>query len=80
MKTLVSSLIALSLFACVQVQADEELPVAPADLVQELTQMCLDWAKDDDVQASEIKKYVLNCVNDELEATGYQKVKDVNIK
>ncbi|MEJ6474553.1 hypothetical protein [Pseudoalteromonas piscicida] len=80
MKTLASSLIALSLLACVSAQANEELPVAPADLVQELTEMCLDWAKDDDVQASELKKYVLNCVNDELDATGYQKVKDVDIK
>ncbi|MDW7549978.1 hypothetical protein [Pseudoalteromonas peptidolytica] len=80
MKTLTSSLIALSLFASTLLKANDELPVAPADLVQELTEMCLDWAKDDEVQASELKRYVLSCVNDELQATGYQKVKDVEIK
>ncbi|MEI5638402.1 MULTISPECIES: hypothetical protein [unclassified Pseudoalteromonas] len=80
MKTMVSSLFAMALFASSAAVANSELNPAPADLIQELTEMCLDWAKEDEVQTAELKSYVLNCVNDELEASGYDKVTDVDIK
>ncbi|MFC3034564.1 hypothetical protein ACFOEE_18850 [Pseudoalteromonas fenneropenaei] len=53
---------------------------APKDLVADLTQMCADWAKDDGIEAAALKKYVLDCVNEELSANGYQTVTDVEIK
>ncbi|MFY8328288.1 hypothetical protein [Pseudoalteromonas sp. ZZD1] len=52
---------------------------ASAETIQEYTEMCLDWAKDDDISNEALKPYVLKCVNDELETEGYKKVTDVNI-
>ncbi|WP_440055800.1 hypothetical protein ACSLBF_06530 [Pseudoalteromonas sp. T1lg65] len=80
MKTFKSSLIALTLLGSVSVLADDSLPVAPAELVEDLTEMCVSWAKDDGIEQAELKNYVLNCVNEELEANGYQKVTTVEIK
>lgn len=56
-----------------------EAPEASAEMIKEYTEMCLNWAKDDDISNEELKPYVLKCVNDELEAEGYKKVKDVQI-
>ncbi|WP_404340310.1 hypothetical protein [Pseudoalteromonas mariniglutinosa] len=56
-----------------------EAPEASAEMIQEYTEMCLNWAKDDDISNDELKLYVLNCVNDELEAEGFKKVTDVKI-
>ncbi|MCQ8876926.1 hypothetical protein NQT69_02610 [Pseudoalteromonas shioyasakiensis] len=52
---------------------------ASAETIQEYTEMCLDWAKDDDISNEALKPYVLKCVNDELESEGYKKITDVNI-
>lgn len=60
--------------------ADDAKEQAPAEMVAELTQMCTDWAKDDNVEAGALKKYVLDCVNEELLSNGYQAVTDVEIK
>lgn len=57
----------------------DDAPQAPTELVQEFTEMCLGWATDDDISGSDLKPYVLKCVNDELEAEGYKKVKDITI-
>lgn len=56
-----------------------EAPEASAEMIKEYTEMCLNWAKDDDISNDELKPYVLKCVNDELEAEGYKKVNDVQI-
>ena len=60
--------------------ANDELPVAPTETVTEYTQMCLDWAKEDDTDEQNLYQYVLDCVNDELNAAGYQGVQKVDIK
>ena len=57
----------------------EDAVDAPEEIIQEFTEMCIDWAKDDDISDSELKAYVLKCVNDELTAEGYKKVTDVKI-
>lgn len=67
-------------FAGNVVANDEAKEKAPAEMVTELTQMCLDWAKDDAVEATSLKKYVLDCVNGELTSNGYQPVEDVDVK
>ncbi|CCQ12238.1 hypothetical protein PALB_31390 [Pseudoalteromonas luteoviolacea B = ATCC 29581] len=58
----------------------EAKEAAPAEMIAELTQMCTDWAKDDAVEASVLKKYVLDCVNEELAANDYLPVTDVDVK
>ncbi|WP_462158529.1 hypothetical protein [Pseudoalteromonas sp. GB56] len=60
--------------------ANDDLPVAPTETVTEYTQMCLDWAKEDDIDEQSLYQYVLDCVNDELTAAGYQTVEKVDIK
>lgn len=57
----------------------EDAVDAPEEIIQEFTEMCLDWAKDDDISNVELKPYVLKCVNDELTSEGYKKVTDVKI-
>ncbi|MEH6554255.1 hypothetical protein, partial [Pseudoalteromonas tetraodonis] len=39
---------------------------ASAETIQEFTEMCVSWAKEDDVSNEELYNYVLKCVNDEL--------------
>jgi hypothetical protein len=58
--------------------ADESIK-ASAETVKEYTEMCVNWAKDDQVISEEIYAYVLQCVNDELESEGYQAVSSVKI-
>ncbi|TMO43490.1 hypothetical protein [Pseudoalteromonas ruthenica] len=60
--------------------ANDDLPVAPEEIIKEHTQMCLDWATEDDIDAQSQYQYVLDCVNDELSDNGYQHVQQVNIK
>ena len=52
---------------------------ASAETIQEFTEMCVSWAKEDDVSNEELNAYVLKCVNDELESEGYKKVSSVKI-
>lgn len=78
-KTMLTLLIA-PLFSVVAAFAvAEDVVDAPEEIIQEFTEMCLDWAKDDDISNVELKPYVLKCVNDELTAEGYKKVTDVKI-
>ncbi|MEM0514391.1 hypothetical protein WCN91_02885 [Pseudoalteromonas sp. YIC-827] len=60
--------------------ASDDLPVAPEETLKEYTQMCLDWAREDDIDEQSLYKYVLDCVNDELTSAGYQTVEKVDIK
>lgn len=81
MNKLLSIVGALTLvFAGSVVANDEGKEKASAEMIAELTQMCLDWSKDDGVEAASLKKYVLDCVNGELTANGYEAVTDVDIK
>ncbi|MGO2013095.1 MAG: hypothetical protein ACTJH9_14240 [Pseudoalteromonas sp.] len=74
------TLIAAPLFALTATYAiADEAKEASAETIQEYTEMCLDWAKDDDISNDDLKPYVLKCVNDELESEGYKKVDNVKI-
>lgn len=72
---IVAPLFAVS--ATVAIAADA--PVASAQTIKEYTDMCVNWAKDDDVSNDDLFGYVLQCVNDELESEGYKKVSTVQI-
>ncbi|WP_341255686.1 hypothetical protein, partial [uncultured Pseudoalteromonas sp.] len=50
----------------------EDAADASAETVKEYTEMCVNWAKDDDVSNEELYGYVLKCVNDELVSEGYK--------
>lgn len=52
---------------------------ASAETIQEFTEICVSWAKEDDVSNEELYNYVLKCVNDELTSEGYNKVTAVKI-
>ena len=51
---------------------------APAELVAELTQFCKEIAEEEGTKGKPEDVFVLECVNDELEAEGYQKLKSLN--
>ncbi|BFT29820.1 hypothetical protein D210916BOD24_09960 [Alteromonas sp. D210916BOD_24] len=51
---------------------------APAELIAELTQYCKEIAEDEGTKGKPLDTFLLECVNDELEAEGYQKVKSLN--
>ncbi|KPZ62197.1 hypothetical protein [Pseudoalteromonas sp. P1-7a] len=57
----------------------DDAPAASAQTIKEYTDMCVNWAKDDDVANEDLLGYVLQCVNDELESEGYKKVSSVKI-
>lgn len=57
----------------------DDAPSASAQTIKEYTDMCVNWAKDDDVANEDLLGYVLQCVNDELESEGYKKVSSVKI-
>lgn len=80
MKRTLLALIVAPLFSITATYAVAQDAVdASAETIQEYTEMCLDWAKDDDISNEALKPYVLKCVNDELESEGYKKVSDVHI-
>ncbi|WP_338518069.1 hypothetical protein [Alteromonas gracilis] len=47
---------------------------APAELIAELQQYCTEVAEGEGTQGKPMKAFVLECVNDELESEGYQKI------
>ena len=74
------TLIIAPLFSVVATFAVAEDAVdAPEEIIQEFTEMCVSWAKEDDVSDEAIYNYVLKCVNDELTSEGYNKVTAVKI-
>ena len=73
------SILAILLALSSSVYAEDTLPEAPKELVKDFTEMCLNWAKEDDTATEELKAYVLNCVNDQLTSEGYKKVTEVKI-
>ena len=80
MKKALLALIVAPLFAVSATYAvADDAPTASAEMIKEYTEMCVNWAKDDDVSNEELNAYVLKCVNDELESEGYQKVTSVKI-
>ncbi len=51
---------------------------APADLIAELTQFCTEVAEDEGTKGMALNEFLLQCVNDELEAEGYAAVSSLN--
>ncbi|WP_105168610.1 hypothetical protein [Pseudoalteromonas sp. T1lg23B] len=78
MKNTLLGMVTALTFVATSSFADEKT-VAPQELVQEFTQMCLEWANDDGVDAKDLNKYVLDCVNEELTSNSYQTVSSVDI-
>ncbi|MCG7533433.1 MULTISPECIES: hypothetical protein [Pseudoalteromonas] len=76
---LASCVLAATLTSTSVVADDTQLQSAPASLVAELTQMCVEWAQDDEVATDALRQYVLQCVNEELSAGGYMAVTEVDI-
>lgn len=57
-------------------QEDEpELMAASSEYVISLLAQCKDDAVEDEITASEMNSYLLNCINDELEASYYMPIK-----
>jgi hypothetical protein len=64
-------LLTLGLLLTTSVLADDR-PVADKELVVELTQYCTELAQEDGTDGKELKVFLLDCVNEELDSEGYQ--------
>ena len=51
---------------------------APAELVAELVQFCKEVAEEEGTKGKSEDAFLLECVNEELEAEGYQALKSLN--
>ncbi|WP_158965762.1 hypothetical protein [Paraglaciecola sp. L3A3] len=56
----------------------KDLPVAKAELITELKQYCAEMATEYGTENKELKKYILDCVNEELASEGYQAIKKLD--
>ncbi|MBQ4798986.1 hypothetical protein J8L73_07555 [Pseudoalteromonas sp. MMG006] len=80
MKKALLALLVAPLFAVSATYAvADDTPTASAEMIKEYTEMCVNWAKDDDVNDEALNAYVLRCVNDELESEGYKKISSVKV-
>ena len=61
------------LLASFGVSADDR-PIADMEMVMELKQFCEDIADDEGTDGMELNDFLLQCVNDELDAEGYQPI------
>jgi hypothetical protein len=64
-------LLTLSLLLSTTVMADDR-PVADKELIAELKKYCTELAQEDGTDGKELKVYMLECVNEELDSEGYQ--------
>jgi hypothetical protein len=64
-------LLTLSLLLSTSVMADDR-PIADKELIAELKQYCTELAQEDGTDGKELKVYMLECVNEELDSEGYQ--------
>ena len=78
-KTMLTLLVAPIFSVVATFAVAEDAVDAPEEIIQEFTEMCVSWAKEDDVSNEELYNYVLKCVNDELTSEGYNKVTAVKI-
>ncbi|GFD67671.1 hypothetical protein [Alteromonas sp. KUL106] len=69
-------LIGLSALAFSVIATESE--TAPAELVEELTQFCQEVAEEEGTKGKPEDVFILECVNDELEAEGYAKLTSLN--
>ena len=54
--------------------SSDELPKAPKEFIAELVESCKHYAQDEEVNADEVKQFILDCVNEDMEANGYAKL------
>jgi hypothetical protein len=64
-------LLTLSLLLSTTVMADDR-PIADKELIAELKEYCTELAQEDGTDGKELKVYMLECVNEELDSEGYQ--------
>lgn len=64
-------LLTLGLLLTTTVCADDR-PVADKELIAELKQYCTELAQEDGTGDKELKVFLLECVNEELDSEGYQ--------
>ncbi|MDU0353514.1 hypothetical protein RS130_05850 [Paraglaciecola aquimarina] len=50
----------------------KDLPVAKAELITELKQYCTEMASEYGTENKPLKKYLLDCVNEELASEGFK--------
>ncbi len=51
------------------------LPEASSEMLDELKKECKTFAEEDGVSSAKLSKYLLDCVNQELDIIGYKQVK-----
>jgi hypothetical protein len=64
-------LLTVGLLLTASVVADDR-PVADQALIAELKQYCAELAQEDGTDGKELKVYMLECINEELDSEGYQ--------
>jgi len=64
-------LLTLSLLLSTTVMADDR-PVADKEFIAELKKYCTELAQEDGTDGKELKVFMLECVNEELDSEGYQ--------
>lgn len=69
-------LIAALSVLCAPLYANEEdtLQEAPKEVIEQALQACRSFAVEDEVMSEDLNAYLLDCVNDELEANDYKKI------
>ena len=71
MKTFIIALLLVTAFGA---SAFNERAVASQEHLKEFVETCKRYAVEDEIRTDELKKYILDCVNEELEANGFAKV------
>ncbi len=54
-----------------------ELPNAPKKLIEQLRSQVRSWASEDGIGPKDLKKYMLDNINVELETLGYRSLKKI---
>jgi hypothetical protein len=76
MKKSLTILALLAVFSLPVFSAEEEaLQDAPADYIKSVLETCKAYAVEDEVDAKDLETYLLECVNEDLEANNYKLLK-----
>ncbi len=75
MKTiLISTLLTVAAFSVFANDDDSHLEEASVGYVSQVLATCKEYAVEDEVAAKDLNSYLLECVNDDLDANGYKKI------
>jgi len=55
-----------------------ELAIAPDDVISDYIELCNSYAIEENIEENQLNEYLLNCVNDELTANGYEKIEKLD--